>query len=89
LRYLQLLSTTDAQWFTRETIMSVLNHPQGTNFVGRALQDGNGPVGGPEGQDPPFRVPPLLAIAGVLIRDWAEGKFKPNPQYVDFKKGNL
>lgn len=23
---------------------------------------------------PPFRVPPTSAIAGVLIRDWAEGK---------------
>lgn len=24
--------------------------------------------------DPPFKVPPTTAIAGVLIRDWAEGK---------------
>ncbi|KAI5884869.1 uncharacterized protein SCHCODRAFT_02521520, partial [Schizophyllum commune H4-8] len=25
-------------------------------------------------EDPPFQVPPYTAIAGVLIRDWAEGK---------------
>ncbi|KAG6864783.1 hypothetical protein C0991_007157 [Blastosporella zonata] len=24
--------------------------------------------------DPPFRLPPVTAIAGVLIRDWVEGK---------------
>lgn len=24
--------------------------------------------------EPPFRVPPATAIAGVLIRDWADGK---------------
>jgi len=24
---------------------------------------------------PPFRVPPTTAIAGVLIRDWAEGRY--------------
>jgi NAD+ diphosphatase len=27
-----------------------------------------------EGDDPPFRVPPLTAVAGVLIKDWAEGR---------------
>lgn len=25
---------------------------------------------------PPFRVPPTTAIAGVLIRDWVEGRVK-------------
>ena len=24
--------------------------------------------------DPPFRLPPITAIAGVLIRDWVDGK---------------
>lgn len=24
---------------------------------------------------PPFKVPPTTAIAGVLIRDWAEGRY--------------
>ncbi|TRM68760.1 NUDIX hydrolase domain-like protein [Schizophyllum amplum] len=28
----------------------------------------------PESPEPPFRIPPPTAIAGVLIKDWAEGK---------------
>ncbi|KAJ3575274.1 hypothetical protein NP233_g1197 [Leucocoprinus birnbaumii] len=28
----------------------------------------------PQADDPPFKIPPITAIAGVLIRDWAEGK---------------
>ena len=27
-----------------------------------------------EGGGPPFRLPPLSAIAGVLIRDWVDGR---------------
>jgi NAD+ diphosphatase len=29
--------------------------------------------------EPPFRIPPTTAIAGVLIRDWAMGKVKFEP----------
>jgi NAD+ diphosphatase len=37
--------------------------------------------------DPPFRLPPVTAIAGALIRDWIDGKigFFDEP----LKKGNL
>jgi NAD+ diphosphatase len=35
-------------------------------------------------EEPPFRVPPMTAIAGVLIRHWAEGKMQATLQ-----KGNL
>ena len=37
--------------------------------------------------DPPFRLPPVTAIAGMLIRDWIDGKigFFDEP----LKKGNL
>jgi NAD+ diphosphatase len=36
--------------------------------------------------EPLFRVPPVTAIAGILIKDWAEGKFRAVPQV---QKGNL
>ncbi|EIN11472.1 hypothetical protein PUNSTDRAFT_131639 [Punctularia strigosozonata HHB-11173 SS5] len=42
--------------------------------------------------EPPFRVPPLTAIAGVLISEWAHGKIKPeasNAGSGEAKKGNL
>ncbi|KAH7920621.1 hypothetical protein BV22DRAFT_1039621 [Leucogyrophana mollusca] len=38
--------------------------------------------------DPPFRMPPLTAIAGVLIQHWAEGKIEGNVSSFT-AKGNL
>ncbi|KAF9022284.1 NAD+ diphosphatase [Hymenopellis radicata] len=73
----------DAQWFTRAEVLDVLNHPEGTTLSGREHKvlndnvDGTNTAEGTEIQKPdvpPFRVPPMTAIAGVLIRDWAEGK---------------
>lgn len=75
----------DARWYTRSEILTVLNHPDGTNItrsdhkkMGNII-DGNKQVDtqpNPETKrdGPPFRVPPTTAIAGVLIRDWADGK---------------
>ncbi|KAF9557190.1 NAD+ diphosphatase [Agrocybe pediades] len=40
-----------------------------------------------EADEPPFRLPPVTAIAGVLIRDWAERKIGFPPE--DVPKGNL
>ncbi|TCD65345.1 NADH pyrophosphatase [Steccherinum ochraceum] len=83
----------DARWFTREEILAVLDHPEGTNINPR-------PNGAPKASsaaalagdanvaketelkvapaeapgEPLFRVPPITAIAGVLINDWARGK---------------
>ena len=87
----------DAKWFTREEILAVLDHPEGTNLsprdppkpsdapkpttAGALAGDANAtketevkvqPLEDPN--DPPFRVPPRTAIAGVLISDWARGK---------------
>ncbi|KAF9650585.1 hypothetical protein BDM02DRAFT_3154769 [Thelephora ganbajun] len=58
---------TDARWFTREEVLAVLNHPQGTNLSPMSTSK-------PGERDPPFRVPSKTAIAGVLISDWAHGK---------------
>jgi NAD+ diphosphatase len=75
----------DARWYTRAEIQAVLDHPTGTRFgdveykkmaestEGRNNQQGTIPdeinIDGP-----PFKLPPVTAIAGVLIRDWAEGR---------------
>lgn len=80
----------DAQWYTRAEILAVLNHPTGTKFSGRDykklndLADGTktADTSAPETKEdePPFRVPPTTAIAGVLIKDWAEGRIGFSPQ---------
>ena len=40
---------------------------------------------------PPFRLPAVSAIAGVLIRDWADGKigFPQESAKVTMQRGNL
>lgn len=58
---------SDARWFTREEILAVLNHPQGTSLSSRGTSQ-------PGDHDPPFRLPFGTAIANVLISDWANGK---------------
>lgn len=42
-------------------------------------------------EEPAFRLPPLTAIAGVLIRDWVDGKiaFPREEIPVGIQKGNL
>jgi NAD+ diphosphatase len=93
----------DARWYTREEVLAVLQHKEGTNFsrsdykqmakeidervnvklCGSDLLSGNAaahiPITQPQASvapginEPPFRVPPRTAIAGVLISDWALG----------------
>jgi len=58
---------SDARWFTREEILAVLDHPEGTNLSPTADSQS-------DTNDPPFRVPPKTAIAGVLISNWAYDK---------------
>ena len=83
----------DARWFTREEVLTVLNHSFGTRLTrsdnekletkGGAPPPGATAAGAPQPRRRgssvsadalPFRIPPTTAIAGVLIRDWAEGK---------------
>ncbi|KAF7981908.1 hypothetical protein HWV62_31507 [Athelia sp. TMB] len=108
----------DAQWFTREQILAILSHPDGTNIAKRdykvlnEIQDGPAAEKAKQDQEgaaalahsdpsiaakevkvlveepgaPSFRVPPVTAIAGVLIRQWAEGTIQANAV---LQKGNL
>ncbi|KAH7345018.1 NUDIX hydrolase domain-like protein [Rhizoctonia solani] len=78
----------DAKWFNREEVLSVLAHPDGTNIRRREYKNFDeaqdhstkaaaaaGPIDPqPPKDQPPFRVPPQSAIAGVLISQWAKGE---------------
>lgn len=94
----------DARWYTRAEILSVLRHPIGGKFgsaeyrkladrAGEGTSQTNSDSTLPEKpEDPPFRLPPATAIAGVLIRDWAEGKIAFEHQHGSndiVQKGNL
>ncbi|KAJ7503053.1 NUDIX hydrolase domain-like protein [Mycena galericulata] len=90
----------DARWYTRAEVLEVLNHKLGSNIAPadhKKFDDvANGTTTSKDAvqavpvvvDEPPFRVPPTTAIAGVLIREWAFGKIKfPPAQSV--QKGNL
>ncbi len=105
------MSLLDAKWYTREEILAVLVHPDGTKIGSRnpekpfpkqesstagpltgdaAAKANSAQVSVSQGQGPPFRVPPLTAIAGVLLSDWAYGKVViGETRQITIKKGNL
>ena len=100
--------TLDAQWFTREQVLAVLAHEEGTTFTRKDYKQMNDIVDGknsaqdvdalagdaaanvaaqlkparPTVEELAFRVPPISAIAGVLIYEWAHGKPPPVPAAV-------
>ncbi|KAG6329747.1 hypothetical protein ID866_9340 [Astraeus odoratus] len=51
----------DARWYTRQEVLAVLNHTSGL---------------GSSEEAPLFKMPPPTAIAGVLIKQWAEGNIR-------------
>lgn len=80
----------DARWFTREEVLAVLHHDSGS-YLSRGNKELSESFGDNKDDDPrvkaakaevaqadetPFKLPPATAIAGVLIRDWAEGRIK-------------
>ncbi|KAH9839109.1 NUDIX hydrolase domain-like protein [Rhodofomes roseus] len=97
----------DAKWYTRQEVLDVLSHAEGTNITRSdhrklaAAQEDKGPavsrnnanaLAGDAVTDEetkkaraeapsevPFRVPPVTAIAGVLISEWAYGRAGPQP----------
>ncbi|CAL1706157.1 unnamed protein product [Somion occarium] len=82
----------DAQWFTREEIIAILTNPEGTNINARGPEKPFEKKVGSNAteqtsDEPPFRVPPVTAVAGLLISDWAYRKvYVGNSEQ---KKGNL
>ncbi|KAJ7935208.1 NUDIX hydrolase domain-like protein [Mycena leptocephala] len=88
----------DARWYTRAEVLEVLNHKLGTRIVAsdhkKFAEAADGTTSKevkesePVVDEPPFRVPPTGAIAGVLIREWAYKniQFAPAPS---LQKGNL
>ncbi|EMD33692.1 hypothetical protein CERSUDRAFT_159950 [Gelatoporia subvermispora B] len=105
----------DARWYTRDEILTVLNHAAGATLTDRdhkkmaEVQEAGGTAPksastakllagdstkstdkleeGP--QEVPFRVPPLTAIAGVLISQWAHRQEGPGSGAAQVQKGNL
>lgn len=51
------MEISDARWFTRGEVLSVLERTSRPDATGEPL----------------FKIPPPTAIAGVLIKQWAEG----------------
>lgn len=97
---------SDARWYTREEILDVLSHAEGTTLTARdhrqieaaqQLLSQDKPAAAQNDEEvaklvssgPKFRVPPLTAIAGILISEWAHGRAGPVPSEVVSKKGNL
>ncbi|KAF9460734.1 NUDIX hydrolase domain-like protein [Collybia nuda] len=87
-RTFTLIMCLDARWYTRDEILSVLSHPLGGMFGAaeykKMAESTEGRTSDDKHLDPtfhlkslddlPFRLPPPTAIAGVLIRDWVDGK---------------
>ncbi len=78
----------DARWFTREEILAILEHKDGTSFTRsdykqmasmderdnvKSVGDPPGGVQDGDSRNAAFRIPPRTTIAGVLISDWAFG----------------
>jgi NAD+ diphosphatase len=59
----------DARWFTRAQVLAVVNGKRSANPFDAIEESTLNPDEGFV-----FTVPPATAIAGVLIRDWAEQK---------------
>lgn len=71
---------TDARWYTREQVLAVLAGTAGKpteapKWDSAAEENASQAAELAKAQDePPFKGPPPNAMAGVLIREWAEGK---------------
>lgn len=69
----------DARWFTRDEVLAIINdttdvrrHKELSESFGD--QKGDDPTKAEEKKEAPIKFPPTTAIAGVLIRAWAERK---------------
>ena len=73
---------TDARWYTREQVLSVLNHTEGLKSGkdapkwDSAVEEKAAEVQEAQRKqdEPPFKAPPRNAMAGVLLSDWANRK---------------
>ncbi|KAG9101037.1 nucleolar DEAD-box protein required for synthesis of 60S ribosomal subunit [Ceratobasidium sp. 370] len=94
-------ASLDARWFTREEVLAVLAHPEGTNIRRREYKNFDeaqdrstkAAAAGTEAQAssdlPAFRVPPKSAIAGVLISQWARGEVTGLGEGIGTLKGKI
>ncbi|KAF8134332.1 NUDIX hydrolase domain-like protein [Boletus edulis] len=72
----------DAQWYTREEVLAALDatsNTAGDKIASAWTEDKANAHSGTDTvakAEPLFKVPPTTAIAGVLIKHWAEGKIE-------------
>ena len=100
LRYtlITITITKDARWFSREEVQDGLAHKLGSTITRQEHKKFDADE---EDKDvhkdakavaldkpPAFRVPPRTAIAGILIRDWADGKIGAGG-WSALQRGNL
>jgi NAD+ diphosphatase len=77
----------DARWFTREEVLSLLRYPDSftSNRTGIIPKPSS-----PNAEPPLFLLPGTMAIAGVLVRAWAEGEVSGSTVgTVPLRRGNL
>lgn len=82
---------SDARWYTREEVSAALglaSSETSDKIVSAWTQDNPEAVSGTDTgvkAEPLFKMPPTTAIAGILIKHWAEG----NMEAGNAVKGNL
>ncbi|KAI0339943.1 hypothetical protein BDW22DRAFT_1431420 [Trametopsis cervina] len=71
----------DARWYTRDQVLSVLASAEGSSTKDAPKWDSaveeqrtDTAESAQKSDEPPFKPPPPNAMAGVLLRDWAQGK---------------
>jgi NAD+ diphosphatase len=71
-----VLNHTSGTYFSSRDYKQLSENVQGKkdDFNAKAPATGNKLAEAEPTDQPPFKLPPITAIAGVLIRDWAEGK---------------
>jgi NAD+ diphosphatase len=88
---LAVLNHRSGTRFTGRDYKKMNDITEGKTASGSAEQQKKAEENAPAAQqedEPAFRVPPIAAIAGVLIRDWADGKIGGNGDNANIK-GNL
>lgn len=86
-----MLLISDARWYTREEVLAALDAASSTTsdkIVSAWTEDKPDARSGTDTvvkAEPLFKMPPTTAIAGVLIKHWAEGKIEAGNSV----KGNL
>ena len=84
-----MLNHPEGTRFTRTDVKKMAEITEGKQDDSQPSAASSPPEAARTEGDPPFRLPPTTAIAGVLIRDWADGKIGLYEPERREHKGNL